>query len=100
MKQPHESKRRARAAYATDDAKWQAVIRKDRRADGRFYFSVKTTGVYCRPSCASRPALRRNVAFHASPEDAERAGFRPCKRCCPKGPSLADEYSAAVAKAC
>jgi len=55
---------------------WQAVQRRDRAYNGRFWFSVRTTGVYCLPSCAARPALRRNVAFHASPDAAEAAGFR------------------------
>jgi len=85
----------------TDEAKWQAVVQKDQAADGTFYYSVKTTGVYCRPSCATtRPALRKNVAFHDSPEEAEKAGFRACRRCAPKGPTLAEEHAAAVAKAC
>jgi AraC family transcriptional regulator of adaptative response/methylated-DNA-[protein]-cysteine methyltransferase len=84
-----------------DEKKWQAVVHKDPAADGTFYYSVKTTGVYCRPSCrTTRPALRKNVAFHDSPEDAEKAGFRACKRCAPKGPTLAEEHAAAVAKAC
>jgi len=87
-------------AYADDEAKWRAVLDKDPRADGRFFFSVKTTGVYCRPSCASRPALRKNVGFHACAADAERTGFRPCKRCRPTGPTLAQDYTATVAKAC
>jgi AraC family transcriptional regulator of adaptative response/methylated-DNA-[protein]-cysteine methyltransferase len=86
--------------YVTDDAKWQAVVRKDRNADGKFYYSVKTTGVYCLPSCRARPALRKNVTFHDSPAAAERAGFRACKRCWPKGPALVEEYAARVAKAC
>ena len=87
--------------YQTDDARWQAVVQKDKNADRRFYYSVRTTGVYCRPSCpASRPALRRNVAFHGSPEEAEAAGFRACKRCSPKGPTRAEEHAAAVARAC
>src|SRR5260221_2701491 len=62
---------------------WQAVQRRDRSYNGRFWFSVKTTGVFCLPSCAARPALRRNVAFHASPDAAEAAGFRACQRCKP-----------------
>jgi AraC family transcriptional regulator of adaptative response/methylated-DNA-[protein]-cysteine methyltransferase len=87
--------------YATDDARWEAVVGKDRNADGKFYYSVKTTGVYCLPSCrTTRPALRRNVAFHSSLEEAEMAGFRPCKRCTPKGPTLAEAHAAAVALAC
>jgi AraC family transcriptional regulator, regulatory protein of adaptative response / methylated-DNA-[protein]-cysteine methyltransferase len=89
-----------RAAYATDDAKWQAVVCNDRNADGKFYYSVSTTGVYCLPSCPARKALRKRVAFHTSPEDAERAGFRACKRCRPNGPTLVDKYAATVAKAC
>jgi AraC family transcriptional regulator, regulatory protein of adaptative response / methylated-DNA-[protein]-cysteine methyltransferase len=58
---------------------------RDRNADGKLYYSVKTTGVYCRPSCAPRLARRENVEFHASCKEAERAGFRPCKRCRPNG---------------
>ncbi len=73
---------------------------KDPDADGKFYFAVKTTGVFCRPSCSARPALRRNVSFFPTPDDAQRAGFRPCKRCSPNGPTLADEHAAAVARAC
>src|SRR5262249_17994139 len=62
---------------------WQAVTARDRSADGSFYYSVRTTGVFCRPSCASRMPLRKNVAFHVTPADAEAAGFRACKRCRP-----------------
>ena len=72
-----------RARYASDEERWQAILQKDRNADGKFFFSVETTGVYCRPSCPARPARRENVAFHKSAEDAERAGFRACKRCKP-----------------
>jgi AraC family transcriptional regulator of adaptative response/methylated-DNA-[protein]-cysteine methyltransferase len=88
------------AAYSTDDAKWQAVVEKDRNADGEFYYSVSTTGVYCLPSCPARKALRKHVTFHNTPKDAEQAGFRACKRCWPKGPTLVDKYAATVAKAC
>jgi AraC family transcriptional regulator, regulatory protein of adaptative response / methylated-DNA-[protein]-cysteine methyltransferase len=88
------------APYATDDERWAAVLRRDAAADGAFWFSVRTTGVYCRPSCASRHARRANVAFHASREGAERAGFRPCQRCRPDQPGLAERRSAMVAAAC
>ncbi|PWT81096.1 MAG: bifunctional DNA-binding transcriptional regulator/O6-methylguanine-DNA methyltransferase Ada [Acidobacteria bacterium] len=84
----------------SDKARWQAVVDKDRRADGLFWYSVKTTGTYCRPSCPSRLPKRENVAFHVSSEDAESAGFRACKRCDPKGPGLASQHTKAVAKAC
>lgn len=88
------------AAYGDDAARWQAVLAKDARADGVFYYSVRTTGVYCRPSCAARPARRENVAFHASCAAAERAGFRPCKRCKPDQPPLAERHALAVEKVC
>jgi len=69
---------------AQDDPRWTAVATRDAAADGRFVFAVKTTGVYCRPSCASRRPRRENAAFYRSPEAAEAAGYRACKRCRPK----------------
>ena len=89
-----------RSKYATDAQRWRAVVRRDRQADGKFYYAVETTGVYCRPACASRPPRRPNVQFHASCAAAERAGFRACKRCQPNGPSLAEHYAAMVTAAC
>ncbi|WP_040786303.1 bifunctional DNA-binding transcriptional regulator/O6-methylguanine-DNA methyltransferase Ada [Massilia niastensis] len=88
------------SAYDTDDARWAAVQRRDPGADGRFYYAVRSTGVYCRPSCPSRGALRANVSFHASCLDAEAAGFRPCLRCRPTLPPLAERQAQAVAQAC
>jgi AraC family transcriptional regulator of adaptative response/methylated-DNA-[protein]-cysteine methyltransferase len=88
------------AGFFSDEERWAAVVHRDSRADGVFYYSVRTTGVYCRPSCASRPALRKNVHFHASCEAAEQAGFRACKRCRPNAPALAEQHAAGVAKAC
>jgi AraC family transcriptional regulator of adaptative response/methylated-DNA-[protein]-cysteine methyltransferase len=76
------------------------VMARDRAGDGQFFYSVKTTGVYCRPSCASRPARRENVGFHATCADAGRAGFRPCKRCKPDQQSMADEQCAKVVAVC
>lgn len=64
------------------DICWNAVQRRDAAADGRFVYAVRTTGVYCRPSCAARPK-RENVAFYASAAEAAAAGFRPCTRCQP-----------------
>jgi AraC family transcriptional regulator of adaptative response/methylated-DNA-[protein]-cysteine methyltransferase len=87
-------------AIDTDSARWAAVIAKDRAADGEFFYSVRTTGVYCRPSCAARPARRENVAFHAGAAQAEAAGFRPCKRCKPDQPPMAERQAAMVAQAC
>jgi len=68
---------------------WTAVVARDADADGVFFYSVRTTGVYCRPSCAARLPRRENVAFHDTIAGAEAAGFRPCKRCCPRGPTAA-----------
>jgi AraC family transcriptional regulator of adaptative response/methylated-DNA-[protein]-cysteine methyltransferase len=85
---------------STDETRWATVVARDKRADGQFYYSVRTTGVYCRPSCGARLARRENVAFHASAEAAERAGFRPCKRCRPTEASQAARDAAVVASAC
>ena len=82
------------------DACWHAVQRRDRGFNGRFLFSVKTTGVYCLPSCAARPPLRKNVDFHASPQAAEAAGFRACKRCKPREWQTDKGLSTPVARAC
>jgi AraC family transcriptional regulator of adaptative response/methylated-DNA-[protein]-cysteine methyltransferase len=89
-----------RPRRSNDDARWRAIERRDRAADGTFVYSVRTTGVYCRPSCAARQPRRGNVAFHATCAEAERAGFRPCKRCRPNEASLAERQAEAVAKAC
>lgn len=83
--------------FATEQQRYRALERRDPRADGQFFYSVSTTGVYCRPSCGARLALRKNVAFHSTPEDAERAGFRPCKRCKPRELSLAARHDALIA---
>lgn len=83
-----------------DEARWAAVVARDREADGTFFFSVRTTGIYCRPSCGSRLPNRRNVAFHPTAAEAEAAGFRPCLRCKPTEASLAERYAEAVAAAC
>ena len=81
------------------DERWGAVVERDSKADGSFYYSVKTTGVYCWPSCAARLARLENVAFHATREDAEQAGFRPCKRCKPDLASRKETHSARTADA-
>ena len=63
---------------------WQAVVEKDSSANGTFYVAVRSTGVYCKPSCPSRQPKRENVSFYVSPEAAEQAGYRACKRCRPR----------------
>jgi AraC family transcriptional regulator of adaptative response/methylated-DNA-[protein]-cysteine methyltransferase len=86
--------------FTDDHDRWAAVTRRDASADGSFFYSVKTTGVYCRPSCAARLARRENVRFHTSCADAEAAGFRPCRRCRPNEAPLAERQAQAVAAAC
>ncbi|MBJ8120632.1 bifunctional DNA-binding transcriptional regulator/O6-methylguanine-DNA methyltransferase Ada [Brucella abortus] len=66
-----------------DESRWQKVLDRDKASDGKFVYAVRTTGVYCRPSCPSRRGKRENVQFFNGCEDAERAGFRPCLRCKP-----------------
>jgi AraC family transcriptional regulator of adaptative response/methylated-DNA-[protein]-cysteine methyltransferase len=88
------------SAPSLDDARWAAVVARDVAFNGRFFYSVETTGVYCRPSCAARRPNRANVRFHDTAEDAERAGFRPCKRCKPGEPSLAEQHAEKVTEAC
>jgi len=72
-------------AYRTDDAKWQAVAERDPRAEGRFVYAVRTTRVYCRPTCPSRRPLPRNVVFFDAVGQARAAGYRACRRCQPDG---------------
>lgn len=71
--------------FLTDDARWEAMRRRDRDLDGAFFIGVRTTGVYCLASCAGRP-LRKNVSFHDTRESARAAGLRPCLRCKPDQP--------------
>jgi AraC family transcriptional regulator, regulatory protein of adaptative response / methylated-DNA-[protein]-cysteine methyltransferase len=86
--------------YSTDEQRWSAVGRRDCHADGKFYFAVRTTGIYCRPSCPARHPKRENVVFYATAEAAGKAGYRGCKRCVPNEVSVAERNAAAVAKAC
>lgn len=71
--------------WATDADRWDAVATRDAHADGAFFYGVRTTGVFCRPSCASRLPRRENVAFFDDADAARAAGFRECKRCRPGG---------------
>ena len=67
----------------TDRQRWQAVLDNDRRYDGAFFYGVASTGIFCRPSCPSRPPRRDRVRFFPTADAALAAGFRPCKRCRP-----------------
>ncbi len=87
-------------APARDEERWQAVKRRDPAFDGEFLFAVRTTGIYCRPSCASRPAKRENVTFFETGAEAEKAGYRACKRCRPDKLGAPDPQVQAVKRAC
>jgi AraC family transcriptional regulator of adaptative response/methylated-DNA-[protein]-cysteine methyltransferase len=90
----------AGAVAAMQDPRWARVVARDKTADGKFWCSVATTGIYCRPSCPSRLANPKNVHFHETVAAAEAAGFRPCRRCNPNGLSVGTENAAPIAKAC
>lgn len=87
-------------AESGDEDRWQAVLARDASVDGTFVLGVKSTGIYCRPSCPARKPLRKNVSFYATCSAAEAAGFRPCKRCRPNVASDADGHAPKVAAAC
>jgi AraC family transcriptional regulator of adaptative response/methylated-DNA-[protein]-cysteine methyltransferase len=83
-----------------DDPRWARIKARDKSADGQFWYSVSTTGVYCQPSCPSRTANPLNVQLHDTLKSAKATGFRPCRRCNPDGPSLKSENAALIARAC
>ncbi len=85
---------------SNDDPRWAAVVAHDRAQDGRFFYAVRSTGVYCRPSCPSRRPRRDNVRFFETSEQAERAGFRPCLRCRPLAVHPGDARAESVEQIC
>ena len=88
------------AATTLADPRWAAVVGRDRGADGQFVYAVRTTGIYCRPGCPSRPPKPENVTFFATPAAAAAAGFRPCQRCRPETTSLAVRQQAIISDLC
>ncbi|KAF1997630.1 hypothetical protein P154DRAFT_524673 [Amniculicola lignicola CBS 123094] len=87
-------------SYTTDTARWRALTVRDALANGQFVYSVKSTTIYCRPTCPARLARRANVGFYKTSAEAAAAGFRPCKRCKPEVDTIEDSQEHAVAKAC
>lgn len=79
---------------------WDAIVHRDSKADGTFLYAVQTTGIYCRPTCASRQPKRENVLFFNSWVEAETAGFRPCKRCSPRSTSPQQQQATLIANVC
>jgi AraC family transcriptional regulator of adaptative response/methylated-DNA-[protein]-cysteine methyltransferase len=95
-----EDVRRSVGLGVASDPRWARVLARDRAADGTFWYSVVTTGVYCRPSCPSRVANPKNVQMHDTLADAKATGFRPCRRCHPDGRSIYAENAAIIGRAC
>ena len=91
---------RQRGPIGNDATRWEAVVARDRRADGHFVYAVRSTGVYCRPSCASLRPRRAVVTFYDDPALAERAGFRACRRCKPREPVATDPWIDKIRRAC
>src|ERR1700738_5158964 len=100
MSSTHLEPQKLALPSVAEDPRWARIVARDKTADGHLWYSVATTGVYCRPSCPSRTANPNNVQLHDTLEDAKATGFRPCKRCNPAGLSLDAENAALVAKAC
>lgn len=96
-----DSRRKQRRGESSrTDALWHAVQSRDRGADGEFVYAVRSTGVYCRPSCPSRKPRREQVVFFPLPEAAEQRGFRACRRCRPRTVRAQDPSTQAVARIC
>jgi AraC family transcriptional regulator, regulatory protein of adaptative response / methylated-DNA-[protein]-cysteine methyltransferase len=87
-------------AEPLDDRRWAAVVARDKAADASFVTAVRTTGIYCRPSCTARRPLRENVSFYETNAEAEAAGYRPCKRCKPNAPAGEGEHIVKITEAC
>jgi len=87
-------------ARLDEERLWHAVLSRDRASNGRFVYAVRSTRIYCRPSCASRRPNRTQVVFFESSEAAQRAGFRACRRCRPEDTAAADRQSEFVQRAC
>ncbi len=88
------------SGFQTDQERWVAIQNRSRSANGKFVYAVKTTGVYCRPTCSSRVPLRKNVRFFATGDEAERAGFRACKRCLPSETNSEVDSRKLIVQAC
>ncbi len=86
--------------YLTDDDRWRAVANREKSADGSFYYAVKTTGIFCRPSCSSRLPNRDNVEYFLSCQEAQASGYRACRKCRPAGSTIKEDAEKKIIKAC
>jgi AraC family transcriptional regulator of adaptative response/methylated-DNA-[protein]-cysteine methyltransferase len=88
------------ALQPIESTRWDAVVARDRSAVGAFVYAVRSTGIYCRPGCASRRPRRDRVTFFETPDEAEGAGFRPCRRCRPRDVVGPDPWVDRIRRAC
>ena len=95
-----EHRQEAAVNQGSNQARWEMILQRDRSAGNDFVYGVLTTNIYCRPGCTSRRPKRENVRFFDSSAEAERAGFRPCKRCRPDAPDMEAAHGAAIIQAC
>ncbi len=87
----HENNEEGSHSRRMTDEEWQAIVENEASYDGTFYYAVKTTGIFCRPSCKSRAPKKENVLLFRNANEALSEGVRPCKRCKPNGLRLPDE---------
>lgn len=86
--------------YLTDSDRWKAFVDRDKTADGCFYYGVKTTGIFCRPSCSAKLPNRENVEYYLSCQEAQASGYRACQKCRPTGTNITEETEQKIIKAC
>jgi AraC family transcriptional regulator of adaptative response/methylated-DNA-[protein]-cysteine methyltransferase len=94
------ARKKGTSKAAAEDARWAALVSRNPEAEGTFFYAVRTTGVYCRPSCGARTPRRENVEFFPTAGAAEEAGYRPCRRCRPEQPPSGERHAAMVADLC
>ncbi|MBZ5537216.1 MAG: bifunctional DNA-binding transcriptional regulator/O6-methylguanine-DNA methyltransferase Ada [Acidobacteriia bacterium] len=96
----HQESKSQPSRVSSEDLRWQAVLNRDSRSDRAFVFAVRSTGIYCRPSCPARRPQRAQVVFFPEPNAAERSGFRPCRRCHPRDGVDRDPQAELVCRVC
>src|SRR5687768_3357373 len=95
-----DTKETTARVISTNEERWRAVIERDKRFDGEFVFAVRSTGIFCRPTCPARRPRRENVVFYTAPGEAEGAGFRPCLRCRPTGKVRNEQHEVLAQQVC
>ena len=96
----NQSAQHTQADRTKNDPRWTQLLLREASADGHFYYAVSTTGIYCKPSCGARQPRPEHVTFYKNCIEAEKAGYRACKRCKPGQPSLAESQAILIAQSC